>query len=58
MTPEHAQLTQEILIHSATWWMTDEEKIVFLTQTIIETAKSATDHDGPASDQASPDPGK
>jgi len=35
---QKVQLTQEILIHSATWWMTEVEKIAFLTQTIIAMA--------------------
>jgi len=40
---KQCQLTQEILIHSATWWMTDEEKIAHLIKTIIAMAISATD---------------
>lgn len=47
MTPEHAQLTQEILIHSATWWMSDDEKIAFLIQTILAMAAAQT---GPTHD--------
>lgn len=43
MTPEHAQLTQEILIQSATWWMDDDEKTAFLIGVILSMAKSTVE---------------
>jgi len=44
---EHQQLTQEILIQSATWWMDNDEKVAFLTQVILAiAAKTASSIEG------------